>query len=234
MNSNHLYSENWKYSEDAICEYFGEILALSNQHLYTACRLLSAKKRNWRISDLLNAEKAETTLPIESSHWWTEWEGLLLHLENKFSIQFPRKGEQDAVYQNNNGHYSRAEFEGVKFAIKSEELSELVSVLCAGEYPDQKFFQYTAESVTEEEFLQAHPYSDSSKELTYNTLRDMPINSGILLGYYSLKSDSGKFGQITVTDLLANRWNVREKNSDQIQNTYSTLRKLVDAGWVLD
>ncbi len=234
MNSNHVYSENWKYSEDAIQEYFGEILALSSQHLYTACMLLSAKKRNWRISDLLNAEKKERDLPVESSHWWTEWEGLLLHLEDKFSIQFPRKGEQEDVYRNDNGHYSKTEFGGVEFVIKSEDLSELVSILCAGEDPDQKFFQYMAEPITEEEFLQAHPYSDFSKELTYNTLRDMPINSGILLGYYSLKSDSGKFGKITVDDLLANKWNVREKNSDQIQNTYSTIRKLVDAGWVLD
>lgn len=234
MNSNHVNSENWKYSEDAIQEYFGEILALSSQHLYTTCILLSAKKRNWRISDLLNVEKTERNLPVESSHWWTEWEGLLLHLEDKFSIKFPRKGEQDAVYQNNNGLYSKTEFGGVEFVIKSEDLSELVSILCAGEDPEQKFFQYTVASITEEEFLLAHPYSDSSKELTYNTLREMPINSGILLGYYSLKSDGGRFGKITVTDLLANRWNVREKISDQIQESYPTLRKLVDSGWVLD
>jgi hypothetical protein len=233
MENNYLHTAEWKTAEDAIGEYFGEVLDLAGRQILTACKLHSAKMRNWTVKQLL-AEENKSVEDEESSHWWTQWEGLLEHLEKKFSIHFPRKSEvPESFVTNSDDTYTKITCEGLNFEISSQTLSELVCILLAKEELDNKFFIYSYEPITKEEMLMSMPFSDSTKELTYQILKEMPVDS-FLGGYCRLKSVKGEFGRITDMDAVGYKAILRDMHSDTVLKEYENFRELVEDGWVID
>lgn len=234
MEVNHLETENWKYSEDKIREYFGEVLELSSNQLTTACKLLSAKKRNWTITNLLDAERRESSFEPESTHWWLEWDGLFQFLENHFQIRFPRKGDfEDGFKRNENASYTKIVFLGINNEISSSELSKLVSTLISNDEIPKEYFVYSYEQIIEKEYQSLNPYSDSTKNLTYEILTKMPFES-FLLGYAVLKSQYNKFGKILMMDVVDYKAIIRDMQTNEIIETYQDFKTMIDAGWVVD
>ncbi len=97
----------------------------------------------------------------------------------------------------------------------------------------KEFLAYSIEQISERDYQSLNPYSEQSKSLTYEILTKMPIES-FLLGYCVLKSQYNKFGKILVMDVVDYKAVVRNMQSDEITETYSDFKTMIDAGWVID
>jgi hypothetical protein len=76
-------------------------------------------------------------------------------------------------------------------------------------------------------------YGNKTKQLTYQILNDMPMES-FILGHCCLKSERGEYGRITIQDATNYKAIVREMKSDKIIKEYKNFDDLIKDGWVVD
>ncbi len=79
-------------------------------------------------------------------------------------------------------------------------------------------------------------WSEKLKETTRDVLYNIPAASFTFRpeGCY-LKNMDGRFGYITITDAMDEKYNVHVKDSDaDTVEEYNTIDALIDAGWVVD
>jgi len=73
-------------------------------------------------------------------------------------------------------------------------------------------------------------YSDALKEETREMLYNMPFTHD---DHIHMKNEDGRFGKISIYDLLENNKIIKDKATDAVYH-FSNTDKLLEAGWVID
>jgi hypothetical protein len=73
----------------------------------------------------------------------------------------------------------------------------------------------------------------TSQKLTIQILNDLPIES-FFQGYIILKSESGKFAKMTLSDALNYDWTLRSLKTEEIIQKFDTVYEIIESGWIVD
>lgn len=75
-------------------------------------------------------------------------------------------------------------------------------------------------------------WSEGLRNETIRAIED-GVFDYLFTGFLHLKNTDGRFGQITLNDVLARELKVSDKKTNEIYE-YATAQALVDAGWAID
>ncbi len=73
-------------------------------------------------------------------------------------------------------------------------------------------------------------WSDELLAQTRFLILDPPLG---IWPYLCMKNINGKFGEITLPDLVAEHWNVLDKETNET-NYYASCDEMIEAGWAVD
>ncbi|MCB1147856.1 MAG: hypothetical protein KDK38_13735, partial [Leptospiraceae bacterium] len=80
---------------------------------------------------------------------------------------------------------------------------------------------------------QTDEWSASLKEMTREILYEMPI-ANFHMGYCMLKSLDDQYGLITIGDVSADRYIIRNTENKSEISRFDSIDELLKAGWVID
>lgn len=73
-------------------------------------------------------------------------------------------------------------------------------------------------------------YSDALREETREMLYQMPLTHD---DHIHMKNEDGRFGKISIFDLMENKKIIKDKKTDAVYH-FTNTDKLLEAGWVID